>query len=87
MIFLISNYTLNEGATQWMELAYADAFEIPTFVLLHHMTYEDLKQDNNVPPLLMGSECKRAINWQSIESDLRRCCSKGTPSANQDRGT
>ena len=37
MIFLVSPTTLERGATQWMELAYADAFDVPTFVLLHRL--------------------------------------------------
>jgi hypothetical protein len=36
VVFLLSPYTIESGAAQWMELAYADAFGIPTFVLLHH---------------------------------------------------
>jgi hypothetical protein len=43
-IFLVSPDTLESGATQWMELAYADAFNVTTFVLLHHLDFGDLRQ-------------------------------------------
>src|SRR5687767_10321244 len=42
-IFLASPSTFNSGAAQWMELAYADAFDVPIFVLLHKMTFKTLK--------------------------------------------
>src|SRR5689334_21808428 len=32
-IFLVSPSTVNAGAAQWMELAYADAYNIPTFII------------------------------------------------------
>src|SRR5437764_3322371 len=44
VIMLVSQYTIGSGAAQWMELAYADAFSIPTFVMMHHMTFADLKR-------------------------------------------
>jgi hypothetical protein len=75
VIMLISQYTLESGATQWMELAYADAFDIPTFVLLHHVTFEDLKRWSGAPPLLLQRQCTLAVNWLALESDLRRSCS------------
>jgi len=37
-VFLVSPFTLDYGATQWMELAYLDAYEVPTYILLHHVT-------------------------------------------------
>src|SRR5690349_6983690 len=37
VIFLASPSTFNSGAAQWMELAYADAFDVPIFVILHQM--------------------------------------------------
>jgi len=43
-IFLVSPDTLDSGASQWMELAYADAFDVKTFILLHHLTFDELKQ-------------------------------------------
>ena len=52
-VFLVSPTTLNCGATQWMELAYADAFDVKTFVLLHHLLYSTLTSSEvGVPPLL-----------------------------------
>jgi hypothetical protein len=74
-IFLISQFTLKSGATQWMELAYADAFGIPIFVLLHHLSFETLRRaERNVPPLLIEGQCTLAGDWRSLESALRRCC-------------
>jgi len=34
VLLLITPSTLETGAMQWMELAYADAFGVPTFILL-----------------------------------------------------
>ena len=71
-IFLVSPSILDGGATQWMELAYSDAFEIPTFILLHNLTYQELKnREKGVPPLLLAGQCNEAIEWRSIESRLR----------------
>jgi hypothetical protein len=76
VIFLVSPDTLTSGSTQWMELAYADAFEIPTFVLLHHMTFEDLrKSEHNIPPLLLTRQCTPAVNWRKLEQEIRQVCS------------
>src|SRR6266481_5402532 len=44
VVFLVSPDTLDSGATQWMELAYADAFEVETFILLHHLDFRDLQR-------------------------------------------
>jgi hypothetical protein len=72
MIFLVSPTTLDSGASQWMELAYADAFEIPTFILLHHLDYDDLKrEERGVPPLLLSSQCNAAMDWKRILEDVR----------------
>jgi hypothetical protein len=78
IIFLVSPYTLSTSPTQWMELAYADAFEIPTFVLLHHMTFDDLrKSEHSVPPLLLARQCTSAVSWRTIVEDLKQvCCSR-----------
>jgi hypothetical protein len=66
-VFLVSPTTLDSGATQWMELAYADAFDIETYVLLHHLEYKELKSRSaGVPPLLLSSQCNPAINWKSV---------------------
>jgi TIR domain len=48
-IFLVSPTTLDSGATQWMELAYSDAFDVATFVLLHHLDYQELKRKEGYP--------------------------------------
>ncbi len=73
VIFLLSPATLEGGAAQWMELAYADAFEIPIFILLHHLDFETLKQQQRgVPPLLLSSQCNAALEWRTIVEDIRR---------------
>ena len=71
-IFLVSPDTLESGASQWMELAYADAFDVTTFVLLHRLKFLDLKQKSTgVPPLLLSSQCNAAIEWKSVVEDIR----------------
>ena len=72
-IFLASPATLNSGATQWMELAYSDAFDIPTYILLHRMTYQDLrKREKGVPPLVLSSQCNSAMEWKDIGLKIGR---------------
>ncbi len=71
-VFLVSPSTIDTGAAQWMELAYSDAFDVPTFVLLHQLSFQDLKnKEKGVPPLLLESQCNRAIDWKEIVSALR----------------
>ena len=36
-VFIVSPSTIDGSAAQWMELAYSDAFDVKTFVLLHHL--------------------------------------------------
>lgn len=75
VVILVSQFTVESGATQWMELAYADAFGISTFILLHHLTFEDLKRtDRGVPPLVLEGQCTPAAEWKILENGLRRCC-------------
>lgn len=77
VIFLLSQFTLESGATQWMELAYADAFGIPAFILLHHLTFDELKRsERGAPPLVLEGQCTIALEWQSLENGLRDCCIK-----------
>lgn len=72
-VFLVSPETLNDGATQWMELAYSDAFNVDTFVLLHRLDYQELKRnERGVPPLLLSSQCNPAIDWRKIAEDIGR---------------
>ena len=72
-IFLVSPDTLESGATQWMELAYADAFNVPTFVLLHHLEFGDLRQRaTKVPPLILSSQCNSASEWKVVIEDIRK---------------
>jgi hypothetical protein len=71
-VFLVSPSTIDGGAAQWMELAYADAFDIKTYVLLHHIDYRELKaKEHGVPPLLLASQCNSALQWKVIIDDLR----------------
>jgi len=72
MIFLLSPHTMDGGAAQWMEFAYADAFEIRTFILLHRLEYADLRTaESGVPPLLLASQCNLARDWRGVVADLR----------------
>jgi hypothetical protein len=76
VIMLLSRFTLESGATQWMELAYADAYGIPAFILLHRLTYDELMGEAGVPPLIRESQCTLAVEWRSLENGLRDCCGK-----------
>jgi hypothetical protein len=79
-IFLVSPVTLDSGAAQWIELGYSDAFDIPTFVLLHHLSFKDLKiREKGVPPLLLEGQCNPAYEWKTLAADLRRCLRKKKP--------
>lgn len=72
-VFLISPSTLASGATQWMELAYADAFGVETYILLHHLEYSDLKaKEHGVPPLLLSSQCNSALKWKKIAGEISK---------------
>ena len=72
VVFLVSPTTLDGGASQWMELAYADAFGIETFVLMHHLTYKELQaRERGVPPLLLAGHCNPAVDWRNIASSIR----------------
>jgi hypothetical protein len=73
VVFLLSPNTIEAGAAQWMELAYADAFGIPTFILLHHPSYDDIvRTERGVPPLIRQSQCTPAVQWKTMEDDLRK---------------
>lgn len=75
LAILLTPDSLAAGANQWMELAYADAFDVPSFYLLHGVTLDDLKAaGRGVPPLLFAADCIPAIEWRRILPDLRRCC-------------
>jgi len=70
-IFLVSPTTLESCATQWMELAYSDAFDVETYVLLHHISYTELKsKESGVPPLLLSSQCNDATDWKNVISEI-----------------
>jgi hypothetical protein len=72
-VFLASPSTFDSGAAQWMELAYADAFDIPIFVLLHRLTFQDLKSmEAGVPPLLLEGQCNPSSEWKAVVTEIRR---------------
>lgn len=72
MLFLLSPETLDASATQWMELAYADAFEVPIFILLHRIDYQELKRrEYGVPPLPLASQCNPASSWKEVVKKMR----------------
>ncbi len=76
-VFLVSPTTLESGATQWMELAYSDAFDVETFVLLHHLDYQKLKsRERGVPPLLLSSQCNSSVEWRKIVYDIKKLLSR-----------
>ena len=71
-ILLVSPVTIDRGATQWMELAYCDAFDVPVHVLLHHLTYKELVSgEKSVPPLLSAGQCNSALDWKAVLEKLR----------------
>ena len=62
VIILLSKFTLESGSTQWMDLAYADAFGIPAFILLHHLTFDELRRaDRGAPPVVLEGQCTIAL--------------------------
>ena len=73
MVFLASPSTIRGGAAQWMELAYADGFDVPTYVLLHRITYAKLRmKERGVPPFLTEGHCTPSTDWKRIVESLRR---------------
>lgn len=75
LVLLVSRATLDAGANQWMELGYADAFDVPVCYLLHGLTSDEVRtMERGVPPLLPAADCVHAIQWRQIVPDLRRCC-------------
>jgi len=71
-VFLASPSTIKGGASQWMELAYADAFSIPTYVLLHRINYRNIKiKERNVAPFLTEGQCSPSTEWRTIIHDLK----------------
>ena len=70
VVFLVTPSTLDKGATQWMELAYADAFGKPTFILMHQIKYDEL-QSRNAPPLLLSGQCNDSGQWRKLAEDIR----------------
>ncbi len=58
----------NRERLKLMELAYADAFGIPTFVLLHHLTVDQLRRaEKVVPPLVLERNCTRVGSTTRLE--------------------
>ena len=72
-VFLVSPHTLESGATQWMELAYADAFAVTSFILLHHLDFHELKhQEAGVPPLLLSSQVNSTVEWKRVVEEIKK---------------
>jgi hypothetical protein len=72
MVFLASPSTLKLGAAQWMELAYADSAEVPTYVLLHRITYPKLRmKERGAPPLITEGHCTPSVEWRKVVDGLR----------------
>lgn len=69
-ILLLSRSTLNRGSNQWMELAYADAYKKPTFVLLHRINYDVVKKHRNTPVFLQPKHCTHSRDWKSMVPKL-----------------
>jgi hypothetical protein len=84
VLFLVTPSTLKKGATQWMELGYADAFKVPTFILLHRLSYADLRAKERVPPLVLARQCSQAKEWRKLLDDLRKHCAPGAAGARGD---
>ena len=77
LVFLLSP---DSSPTQWMELAYADAFEIPTFILVHRTTFAKLAAaKRGMPPFVVTGQSIRAVEWKRIVEPLRKCCLAGSP--------
>jgi hypothetical protein len=73
MIFLASPSTVKFGAAQWMELAYADGANVPTYVLLHRIEYAKLKmKERGVPPFITEGHCTPSVNWRKIVDGLHK---------------
>lgn len=70
-VFLLSPSTFSGGATQWMELAYADAFDVPAYILLHRMTFAEMKERDKVPPLVLERQCNPSSEWKSVVDAIR----------------
>lgn len=72
LIILISPYTIEHGSTQWMELAYADSFDIKIYIMLHHLTYQELKErKSGVPPFVFASQCNQSLEWRKIMNEIK----------------
>ena len=75
LVILVSQFTLEMGILQWTELIYAEAFDVPIFILLHHVDFEKVRNaPRGVPPLVLTSQCTPACDWRLLDNDLRRCC-------------
>lgn len=71
-VFIMSPSTVTSGAAQWMELAYADAYDVPTFVMLHRLTFANVRaRRRGIPPLLLERQCTESREWRKIVDELR----------------
>lgn len=72
MVLLLSPATLAAPGDQWTELAYADAFDVDRFILLHRVTRADvLQQERGIPALILSANCVLARDWRGILPELR----------------
>lgn len=76
MIFLLSPSTLDDGLSQWMELGYSDAYDIPTFILLHRLTHDDLLEGREIS-LLLSRQLNEAREWKLIVPELHKIIGGG----------
>jgi hypothetical protein len=79
MVYLISPATLEGGANQTIELGYAEAFDKRIEVMLHRLTFEDLKAaGNKVPISVLTGFCTPATQWRKVAQALREHLSQPT---------
>ena len=72
MIYLVSPATLEGGANQTIELGYAEALEKHIEVILHRLTYDDLKSaGSKVPITVLEGSCTPATEWRKVAQALR----------------
>lgn len=71
LVFLLTPTTLVSGAAQWMELAYADAYYVPIWVLLHRVPFTELRaRESGVPPFLLAGQCNPATEWKRVIHEI-----------------
>jgi hypothetical protein len=72
MLYLVSPATLDGGANQTIELGYAEALEKRIEVMLHRLSYDDLKAaGRKVPISVLEGSCTPATDWRKVAQSLR----------------